>query len=183
MHNAIIHQTADVQSAQIGDGTYIWQFCVVLKKAVIGRHCNINCNVFIESDVHIGDYVTIKPGVQLWDGINIGNYVFIGPNVTFTNDLVPRSKLYPDSFSKTIIHNGASIGANATILAGIEIGEYAMIGAGSLIAKSIPPYELWYGNPARKKGYVTRGGVTVNLSLKDKEGNSYSIVNFEPTLK
>ena len=101
MHNSI-HTNSHVQSINIGAGTTVWQFCVVLKDAIIGRNCNINCHVFIENDVIIGDNVTIKPGVQLWDGIRIGNNVFIGPNVTFTNDLVPRSKHYPKSFIPTL---------------------------------------------------------------------------------
>ena len=98
-----IHSLADVQSSSIGDGTTIWQFCVVLKDAIIGNNCNINCQVFIENDVNIGNDVTIKPGVQVWDGITIEDNVFIGPNVTFTNDLKPRSKIYPDEFLKTTI--------------------------------------------------------------------------------
>lgn len=145
----MIHRLADVQSEHIGEGTTIWQFCVVLKLARIGKDCNINCQVFIENDVVIGDRVTIKPGVQIWDGITIEDDVFIGPNVTFTNDLMPRSKQYPESFLKTIIKRGASIGANATILPGITIGEGAMIGAGSVVIKNIPAKTVWAGNPAR----------------------------------
>lgn len=144
-----IHPTAEVQAKQIGDGTTIWQFCVVLEKARIGKNCNINFNVFIENDVIIGDNVTIKPGVQLWDGIRIGNNVFIGPNVTFTNDKYPRSKQYPDHFQNTVIGNGASIGAGSVILGGVSIGENALIGAGSVVTKNVPANELWLGNPAR----------------------------------
>lgn len=144
-----IHSLADVQSSSIGDGTTIWQFCVVLKDAIIGNNCNINCQVFIENDVNIGNDVTIKPGVQVWDGITIEDNVFIGPNVTFTNDLKPRSKIYPDEFLKTTIKKGASLGANSTILPGIIIGENAMIGAGSVVTKDVPANELWIGNPAK----------------------------------
>lgn len=179
----MVHLTADVQTKNIGDGTTVWQFSVILPGAVIGRNCNINCQVFIENDVVIGDNVTIKPGVQLWDGIRIGNNVFVGPNVTFTNDLVPRSKQYPEAFISTSIKDGASIGANATILSGIEIGQYAMIGAGSLVSKNITPFTLWYGNPAKHRGYVTRKGVTINKDLKDKAGNDYILVDNEPKLK
>ena len=182
MHN-LIHISSDVQSSNIGEGTYIWQYCVVLKGATIGKNCNINCQVFIENNVVIGDNVTIKPGVQIWDGITIGNDVFIGPNVSFTNDLVPRSKLYPDVFTATKINDGASIGANSTILAGIEIGQYALVGAASLVSKNIPPYTLWYGVPATHKGYVTRKGVTINMDFKDKQGNNYILVDFEPIIK
>lgn len=151
---AKIHPLADVQSEKIGNNTMIWQFCVVLKDAVIGDNCNINCHVLIENDVQIGDNVTIKPGVQIWDGVTLEDNVFIGPNVTFTNDLIPRSKEYPQAFARTVVKKGASIGANATIIAGNTIGEYALIGAGSVITKNVPPYTLWYGNPAREKGRI-----------------------------
>jgi acetyltransferase-like isoleucine patch superfamily enzyme len=123
---------------------------VVLDGAKIGSDCNINCHVFIENDVIVGDKVTIKSGVQLWDGITIEDNVFIGPNVTFTNDLKPRSKQYPDFFLRTIVKKGASIGANATILPGITIGENAMIGAGSVVLKDVPGNTVWVGNPARQ---------------------------------
>ena len=174
--NYKIHPLANVQTQSIGDATTIWQFVVILSKAIIGKNCNINCQVFIENDVIIGDNVTIKPGVQIWDGIEIKDNVFIGPNVTFTNDLVPRSKHYPDEFKKTVVQKGASIGANATILAGIEIGEYSLIGAGSVITKSVPSYTLWYGNPAVHKGYVTKNGIILDLFLKDKEGVQYKTI-------
>ena len=177
-----IHPSAEVQTPHIGEGTTIWQNCVILKNAVIGKNCNINCNVFIENDVIIGDNVTIKPGVQIWDGMCIGNNVFIGPNTTFTNDLYPRSKQYPESFIKTIIEEGASIGANSTIIAGITIDKYTMIGAGSVVTKSTPPFTLWFGNPAKHKGYVTKEGIVISLELKDKAGNIYVLKNGEPVI-
>ena len=139
-----------MQTRYIGEGSEVWQFCVIVKQAKIGANCNINCHVFIENDVLIGNNVTIKPGVQLWDGIVIEDGVFIGPNATFTNDLKPRSKQYPENFLKTIVKKGASIGANATILPGITIGENAMIGAGSVIVKDVPPNTVWVGNPAKQ---------------------------------
>lgn len=177
-----IHPNAEVQTKKIGIGTTIWQFCLVLEKAKIGKNCNINFNVFIENDVVIGDNVTIKPGVQIWDGLRIEQNVFIGPNVTFTNDLLPRSKHYPEKFAKTHIRKGASIGANATILAGIEIGEYAMIGAGSVVTKNVPPYTLWFGNPACHQGFITKEGKTLSLDLTDKEGQKYKLVEGVPFL-
>ena len=155
----MIHSLADVQSSKIGENTKIWQFCVVLEGAKIGDNCNICMNVFIENDVQIGNNVTIKSGVQLWDGLMVEDDVFIGPNVTFTNDLIPRSKQRPASFLNTLIKQGASLGANSVIIAGHTIGEYALIGAGSVITKDIPPYTVWYGNPARQKGYITKSGI------------------------
>jgi|TARA_B100001059_G_scaffold130161_1_gene130154 acetyltransferase-like isoleucine patch superfamily enzyme len=166
------HQLSDVQSRSIGNDTKIWQFSVVLKNAKIGKNCNINAQVFIENDVVIGDNVTIKSGVQIWDGLRLENNVFIGPNVTFTNDLIPRSKVYPENFLNTIIKKSASIGANSTIIGGITIGEYSMVGAGSVLTKSVKKNELWYGNPASKKGYITDDGVILNLELRSVNTNA-----------
>ena len=149
-----IHTLSDVQSQNIGENTMIWQFCVILKNAKIGKNCNINCNVFIENDVIIGDNVTIKPGVQIWDGISIEDDVFIGPNVTFTNDLFPQSRQKNFSLKKTIIKKFATIGANATILGGITVGENVLVGAGSAVTKDIPANEIWAGNPAKFLKYI-----------------------------
>jgi UDP-2-acetamido-3-amino-2,3-dideoxy-glucuronate N-acetyltransferase len=160
----MIHPLSDVQSKNIGQDTYVWQFSIVLPGAKIGKNCNINCHVFIENDVVIGDYVTIKSGVQVWDGITIEDNVFIGPNVTFTNDLYPKSKVYPEKFEKTIIRKGASIGANTTILAGRVIGEGALIGAGSVITKNIPDNTVWFGNPAKQKGFIELDG-SINYTI------------------
>ena len=166
MHGTMIHPTAEVQTPHVGEGTFIWQHCVVLAGARIGKNCNINCHVFIENDVVVGDNVTIKPGVQLWDLMRIEANVHIGPNVTFTNDLRPRSKQSYGQFLSTTIRTGASIGANATIVAGMTIGRYAMIGAGSVVTHDIPDHTLWYGNPARCKGYVCRCGNKLDDNLK-----------------
>jgi UDP-2-acetamido-3-amino-2,3-dideoxy-glucuronate N-acetyltransferase len=160
---AKIHPLSDVQSQHIGENTTIWQYCVILKDAIIGDNCNINCQVLIENDVIIGDNVTVKPGVQIWDGVTLEDNVFIGPNVTFTNDLVPRSKQYPASFAKTLVKKGASIGANATIIAGNTIGENALIGAGSVITKDVPDNTVWFGNPANKKGEIDENGTITYL--------------------
>ncbi len=160
----MIHPLADVHAENIGSGSRIWQFCVVMEGAVIGKNCNINSMVLIENDVQIGDNVTIKSGVQLWDGVTLENNVFIGPNVTFTNDLVPRSKMYPEVFARTLVKNGASIGANATIVAGNTIGEFAMIGAGSVVTKDVPAKTLWFGNPARQRGIIDEKG---NITYHD----------------
>lgn len=178
----MIHPLADVQCINIGEGTKIWQFCVILKNAVIGKNCNINCQVFIENDVLIGNNVTIKSGVQIWDGLRIGDNVFIGPNATFTNDLIPRSKIYPEVFKTTILEYGVSIGANATIIAGSKIGKNSLIGAGAVITKNIPPFTIWYGNPAIQKGYITEKNIILDLQLKDKQGNQYHLLNGKPTI-
>ena len=150
-----IHPLSDVQTTDIGEGTRIWQFCVVFAQAKIGANCNICAHVLIENDVVIGDNVTIKSGVQLWDGLRVENDVFIGPNVTFTNDLYPRSKVYPEQFLNTIVKEGASIGANATILPSITIGKASMVGAGAVVTRSVPPNAIVQGNPARIVGYTT----------------------------
>ncbi len=149
-----IHETSDVKSPSIGQGTKIWQFVVVLPEAKIGDDVNICSHCFIENDVIIGDRVTIKAGVQLWDGLRVEDDVFIGPNVSFTNDKFPRSKNPPQTFHKTIIEKGASIGAGAVILPGITIGMGAMIGAGAIVTKSVPPYAIVQSPSAEIKGYV-----------------------------
>jgi UDP-2-acetamido-3-amino-2,3-dideoxy-glucuronate N-acetyltransferase len=177
-----VHPTSDVQSPTIGHGTVIWQYCIILPGAEIGSNCNINCHVFIENDVVIGDNVTIKPGVQIWDGIRIESNVFIGPNATFVNDMTPRSKAYPAEYTGSRIMVGASIGANCTILGGITIGEYAMIGCGSVVTHDVPPFTLWKGNPARQSGFVTRDGKPLNMRLIDKTGALYKLSNGEPVI-
>jgi len=135
----MIHALSDVQSSNIGENTNIWQFVVVLKGAVIGENCNICANCFIENDVIVGDNVTVKCGVQLWDGIRVEDDVFIGPNVTFCNDKYPRSGNKNFELLSTVVKKGASIGANATILPGITIGEKAMVAAGATVTKDVPP--------------------------------------------
>ncbi len=145
----MIHPLADVQSDKIGEGTRIWQFCVVLPQAKIGEDCNICSHVFIENDVVVGDRVTVKCGVQLWNGVTLGDDAFIGPNVTFTNDRYPPSDNFSQKIERTRVGRCASIGANATILPGVSIGAGAMIGAGSVVTRDVPPGELWLGNPAR----------------------------------
>lgn len=144
----MIHPSSDVQSTCIGAGTHVWQFVVILPGAQIGADCNLCSHCFIENDVRVGDRVTIKSGVQLWDGVTLEDDVFVGPNACFTNDLYPRSKQYPQAFLKTLVKRGASIGANATILPGVVIGQNAMVAAGSVVTKDVPDFAVVAGNPA-----------------------------------
>jgi UDP-2-acetamido-3-amino-2,3-dideoxy-glucuronate N-acetyltransferase len=148
------HEKALVESQQIGRGTRIWAFAHVLPGAVIGQDCNVCDHVFIENDVRVGDRVTIKCGVQVWDGITLEDDVFVGPNATFTNDPNPRSRKHLSAHPRTVVQQGASIGANATILPGITIGRHAMVGAGAVVTRSVPPHALVVGNPARIVRYV-----------------------------
>lgn len=149
-----IHPLADVKSSQIGASTRVWQYSVILDGATIGENCNICAHTLIEGDVVLGDNVTVKSGVYLWDGTRIEDDVFIGPNATFTNDVMPRSKVYPTSFQQIIVRQGASIGANATILPGVIIGRKAMVGAGAVVTKNVPENAVVVGNPARIIRYI-----------------------------
>lgn len=151
---SFIHPLADVAECSIGTGTKVWQYVVILKSAKIGQDCNICAQTLIEGDVVIGNRVTVKSGVQLWDGTRVEDDVFIGPNATFTNDPYPRSKQYPGEFSGIRICNGASVGANATVLPGVTIGEKAMVGAGAVVTQDVPPRAVVVGNPARIIRYV-----------------------------
>ena len=150
-----VHERALVEpGAQIGAGTRVWAFAHILPGAQIGADCNICDHVFIENDVVLGDRVTVKCGIYLWDGVRISDDVHLGPNVVFTNVLYPRSKRYPAAFAPTIVREWASIGANATILPNLTIGAWAMIGAGSVVTRSVPDFAIVRGNPARLIGYI-----------------------------
>lgn len=169
----MIHDAAICDSKKIGNGTNIWAFAHVLPGAVVGEDCNICEHVFIENDVVVGNRVTIKSGVQLWDGLRVADDVFIGPNATFTNDKNPRSKQRPEKFLETNIYEGASIGANATILPGVSIGRGAMVGAGAVVTHNVPPYAVVVGNPARISGYISENQLPY-------DGNSSSIALVAP---
>ncbi len=149
-----VHPQGLCETTRVGKNTRIWAFAHILKGAIVGSDCNVCDGVFIEGDVIVGDRVTIKCGVQLWSGTSIGNDVFIGPNATFTNDPFPRSRRYPEKFTGIFVESGASIGANATLLPGVRVGQDAMVGAGAVVTKDVPARAIVVGNPARISGYV-----------------------------
>lgn len=149
-----IHPLSDVKSDDIGAGTRVWQYSVIFAGAKIGKNCNLCAHTLVENDVVIGSNVTVKSGVFLWDGTRIEDDVFIGPNATFTNDPMPRSKVYPEKFKGIVVQQGASIGANSTILPGITIGRNAMVGAGAVVVKDVPERAVVVGNPAKIVRYI-----------------------------
>lgn len=154
MNDVFVHERALCESDQIGGGTRIWAFAHVLEGARIGSDCNICDGVFVEDEAVVGDRVTIKSGVQIWNGVELEDEVFVGPNATFTNDRFPRSRQWLEEYPRTIVRRGASIGANATILPGVEIGTGAMVGAGAVVTRSVPAHAVVAGNPARIRGYA-----------------------------
>lgn len=160
----LIHPQALVESSYVGDGTRVWAFAHIADGAVVGDDCNICDHTFLESGVIVGDRVTIKSGVYLWDGVVVEDDVFVGPNATFANNAYPRSRQRLDVHPRTVIRRGASVGAASVILPGVEIGAYAMIGAGAVVTRSVPAFALVYGNPARVHGRVDRRGRPVGES-------------------
>lgn len=163
-----VHPNALCESADIGAGTRIWAFAHVLPGARIGRDCNICDGVFVEGDAVVGDRTTLKCGVQLWDGVRLGNDVFVGPNATFSNDMYPRSRQRPERFIETVVEDGASIGANATLLPGVRIGRGAMIGAGAVVTRSVPANAIVVGNPARIVGYTDADEAGIRGVVRDE---------------
>ncbi len=160
MSEVFVHERGICESEAVGPGTRIWAFAHVLPGARIGAECNICDGVFIEGGVEVGDRVTIKSGVQLWEGVTLEDDVFVGPNATFTNDPFPRSRAWLDDVPRTVVKSGASIGANATILPGMEIGRGAMVGAGAVVTRPVPPNAIVIGNPAKIHGYVEAASPT-----------------------
>jgi acetyltransferase-like isoleucine patch superfamily enzyme/dTDP-4-dehydrorhamnose 3,5-epimerase-like enzyme len=158
MSEVFVHERGLCESDEVGPRTRIWAFAHVLAGARVGADCNVCDGVFIEDGVVVGDRVTIKCGVQLWKGVQLEDDVFVGPNATFTNDPMPRSRQWIADHPRTVVRTGASIGANATILPGLEIGQGAMVGAGAVVTRSVPPHAVVTGNPARIKGYVQTPG-------------------------
>lgn len=155
--NFFVHHKALVDTAEIGQGTRIWAFAHVMEGARVGANCNIGEQCFIEGGASVGNDVVIKNGVAVWEGVNIGDKVFVGPNATFTNDIVPRAKVFKHAVA-TEICEGASIGANATIRCGVRIGEWALIGAGAVVTRDVPAFAMVIGNPARVRAFVCRCG-------------------------
>lgn len=174
--NYYVHPNALVESDDIGKDTRIWAFAHVLKNVKIGDDCNLCDYVFVESDVTIGNRVTIKNGISVWAGVTIEDDVFLGPNCVLTNDLYPRSKGYSEQVT-TLIKKGASIGANATIICGNTLGKYSMVGAGAVVTKDIPDFALVIGNPAKFKYWVGKTGEKLefnsNNTSEDSKGNKY----------
>lgn len=181
-----IHESASVaDGAQIGEGTSIWQNCIIQNDVGIGENCNIGANVFIEKGVRIGNGVKIKNNIAIYSGVEIADDVFLGPNCVFTNVINPRAFISrKHEFKKTIVGKGASIGANATIICGHKIGEYAMVGAGAVVAHSVPAYNLIVGNPDKLLGYVCQCGCRLNDRLICTEcGKEYETINDQINMK
>jgi acetyltransferase-like isoleucine patch superfamily enzyme len=178
--NYYVHPNALVETDNIGAKTRIWAFVHVLKNVTIGDDCNLCDYVFVESGVKIGNRVTIKNGISLWEGLEIEDDVFLGPNAVFTNDMFPRSKRHTGNYLKTLIKKGASVGANATILCGIELGKYCMIGAGAVVTKSVPDFALVTGNPAKFRYWIAKTGEKLifneNNIASDSENNKYQLI-------
>ncbi|WP_456443369.1 acyltransferase [Thermococcus sp.] len=176
--NFFVHPLAVVEEgAEIGEGTRIWHFAHVRKGAKIGKNCNIGKDVYIDANVEIGNNVKIQNGVSVYHGVKVEDDVFLGPHMTFTNDLYPRAFNQDWKVVPTLVKRGASIGAHATIVCGVTIGEYAMVGAGSVVTRDVPPFGLVYGNPARLKGFVCYCGR--KLEEKDKIGEDEENVIFK----
>lgn len=173
------------ETTQIGNGTSIWQNCIIQDDVFIGDNCNIGANVFIEKGVKIGNGVKIKNNIAIYSGVIIEDDVFIGPNVVFTNVINPRAFISrKHEFKQTIVHKGASIGANATLICGHNIGHYAMIGAGTVVAHNVADYALVVGNPDREVGHVCECGCRLDKNLKCIECyKQYQIIDELVTLK
>jgi UDP-2-acetamido-3-amino-2,3-dideoxy-glucuronate N-acetyltransferase len=165
MQETFIHHTAVIDAgATIGVGTKIWHFCHVMPAAVIGSNCNIGQNVFIDNHAQVGNGVKIQNNVSVYNGVVLEEDVFVGPSAVFTNVINPRSFIERKTeFRPTLVKKGASIGANATIICGVTIGSYALIGAGAVVTRDVPPYAVVTGNPARQKGWVSEAGHTLQF--------------------
>jgi UDP-2-acetamido-3-amino-2,3-dideoxy-glucuronate N-acetyltransferase len=182
--SVFVHKLALLESEHVGSRSRVWAFAHVMSGARVGADCNIGEGVFVEGGVTIGDRVTVKNGVAIWTGVKIEDEVFVGPNAVFTNDLYPRSRVYHDEIPETLVRKGASIGANATIIAGNTLGEYSMVGAGSVVTRDVKPYQLVVGNPAKPLGWVSRSGQRMHFENGTfvEGGVTYKLENSEVTV-
>ncbi|MCR5544168.1 MAG: N-acetyltransferase [Eubacterium sp.] len=173
--SVFIHPTAEVsEGAIIGDGTKIWNLAQVREKSIIGKDCIISKNVYVDTEVVLGDRVKVQNNVNIYHGVEVEDDVFLGPSMTFTNDFYPRAFNSDWKITYTKVKRGASIGANVTIVCGNTIGEYAMIGSGSVVTKDVKPYALMVGNPAKQIGWVCKCGQKLNDDMKCPEcGKEY----------
>lgn len=161
-----VHPTADVEAgAQIGDGTKVWHLAHIRSTSRVGAGCVIGRNVYVDADVTVGNLVKIQNNVSVYQGVTLEDEVFVGPCAVFTNDFRPRAQNPDWTITETTVRRGASIGANATLVCGIEVGEYAMIAAGSVVTKDVKPYQLVVGNPARPRGWVNAKGEVVSRDV------------------
>ncbi|MBL0272575.1 MAG: N-acetyltransferase [Chitinophagaceae bacterium] len=183
-NSVFIHESSVIDpGARVGNGTRIWHFCHLMPTSLVGENCNLGQNVYIDNNVVIGNRVKIQNNVSVYNGVVIEDDVFLGPSMVFTNVINPRSFIErKNEFKKTLIRKGASIGANATILCGIEIGEYAMIGAGAVVTKPVPAYALMTGNPSRQTGWVSEAGISLKFDENGlakclQTGQVYKLMN------
>ena len=183
------HETAVIdQGAWVGEGSSIWHFSHLMPRCSLGKNCTIGQNVFIDNEVVIGNAVKIQNNVSVYNGVIIEDDVFLGPSVVFTNVLNPRSFIErKHEFKRTVVHKGATIGANATIVCGVEIGEYSFIGAGAVVTKNVKPFALVYGNPAKQTGWVSKNAYTLTFNEKGEamcvaSGERYLLKNNEVCL-
>ena len=179
MDNYFVHDSSFVDdNVEIGDGTKIWHFCHIQSGARIGENCSFGQNVNVSNNVIIGNGVKVQNNVSIYEGVEIEDYVFCGPSMVFTNDLTPRAK-YPKGhagYKKTILHTGATVGANATIVCGHELGEWCMVAAGSVVTNDVKPYSLVAGVPARHIGWVCECGARLGDDLKCECGRKYKMI-------
>ncbi len=175
--SVFVHEKGLCESEDVGPRTRVWAFAHVMKGATLGSDCNVGDHAFLETGARLGNRVTVKNNVLVWDKVTVEDDVFLGPNVVFTNDLFPRVafKNPPEKFLPTVVRRGASIGANATIVCGVTLGENAFVGAGSVVTSDVPAYALVVGNPARRKGWICACGKKLPASLRCACGRSYEL--------
>jgi len=183
--SVFVHGNALCESEDLGPRTRVWAFAHIMKGARIGADCNIGDHAFVESGAIIGNRVTVKNSVLIWDKVVIEDEAFLGPNMVFTNDLVPRAafKNPPEKFLPTIVKRGASIGANATVVCGVTVGEQAFVGAGSVVTRDVAAHALVMGNPARRRSWVCSCGKKLPGSLHCSCGRRYALVTEKAGLR